>query len=69
MMDYLSSLYILEDIIETFPIKDMEILFDIIEKNLKSQLNKSVRIIKKIFNLNLNLNLLSINNILYLILI
>jgi hypothetical protein len=44
MMDYLSSLYILEDIIETFPIKDMELLFDIIEKNLKSQMSKSVRI-------------------------
>lgn len=43
MMDYLSSLLILEDIIETFPIKDMELLFDIIENNQKSQLSKSVR--------------------------
>lgn len=43
IMDYYSSLYILEDIIETFPIKDMELLFDIIEKNLKSQQSKSVR--------------------------
>jgi hypothetical protein len=42
MIDYSNCLFILEDIIDTFPIKDMEILFDIIEKNLKAQFSKSI---------------------------
>lgn len=42
MIDYSNCLYILEDIFETFPIKDMELLFDIIENNLKAQLSKSI---------------------------
>lgn len=38
IIDYYSScLIIIEDIIETFPIKDAESLFDILEANLKSK--------------------------------
>ena len=42
MIDYSNCIFILEDIIDTFPIKDMEILFDILENSLKSQLSKSI---------------------------
>lgn len=46
MIDYSNCIFILEDIIDTFPIKDMETLFDILENSLKSQLNKSIVKIK-----------------------
>ncbi len=42
MIDYSNCIFILEDIIDTFPIKDMETLFDILENSLKSQLSKSI---------------------------
>jgi len=42
MIDYSNCIFILEDIIDTFPIKDMEALFDILENSLKSQLTKSI---------------------------
>ncbi len=45
IVDYSNCIIILEDIIDSFPIKDMEILFDILENSLKSQLTKSIVII------------------------
>jgi len=42
IVDYSNCIVILEDIIDTFPIKDMENLFDILENSLKSQLTKSI---------------------------
>jgi hypothetical protein len=37
IIDYSSFLVIVEDILDTFPIKDLELLFDILEKNLKTK--------------------------------
>lgn len=37
IVDYSSFLVIVEDILETFPIKNLESLFDIFERNLTSK--------------------------------
>ncbi len=37
MIDYSSYLVIVEDIMDTFPIKDLERVFEILEKNLKTK--------------------------------
>lgn len=51
MFDYSNCLFILEDIFETFPIKYMEALFDILETSLKAQLSKSI-VINQFFQAN-----------------
>jgi THO complex subunit 1 len=55
ILDYSSFLVIVEDILETFPIKDLEGLFDKIESNLKSKSYSS-------FNDNRKLTMLKISN-------
>lgn len=35
IIEYSSFLVIIEDILETFPIKTVEVIFDILEQNLK----------------------------------
>ena len=37
IIDYSSYLVIVEDILETFPIKDLEIIFDIVEDNINTK--------------------------------
>lgn len=37
MIDYSSFLVIMEDILETFPIQNLEEIFNIIEKNIKTK--------------------------------
>ena len=47
LIDYSSYLVIVEDIIDTFPIKDLEKVFIILEKNLNT---KTYVILKLIFS-------------------
>jgi hypothetical protein len=37
ILDYTSFLVIMEDVLETFPIRDLEQIFDLFEKNIKSK--------------------------------
>jgi len=42
IIEYSSFLVIIEDILETFPIKTVELIFDILESNLKKKPSVSV---------------------------
>jgi hypothetical protein len=52
IIDYYSFLVIIEDILETFPIKNLEVIFDIIESNLKNKQNVRMNYnLQSLFNL------------------